>query len=56
MEEKKTPKRRYYGKTIRKFVVEFNRNTEADLLAKFEQVPNKQRLIKDLLRKEFEKK
>lgn len=56
MEEKKTARRRYYDKAIRRFTVEFNRNTEADLLARFEQVPNKQRFIKDLLRKEFEKR
>lgn len=52
-ESAKQIKRRYYAKSIRKFTIEFNRNTDADILEKFEKIANKQGFIKALLREKL---
>lgn len=52
-ERKETATDRYKKKTIKQFKFELNRNTDAELLEWFEAQPNKQGLIKALLKKEM---
>ncbi|MBQ9021042.1 MAG: hypothetical protein IJ113_03360 [Eggerthellaceae bacterium] len=47
---------RYEKKTIRRINLPFNRNTEPDLLAYIETIPNKTKYIKDLIREDMKRK
>ena len=59
MEEKKSkydPQNRYRARVIRKFTVDINRNTEADMLEHLEKQPVVSRYIKELIRADMNKK
>lgn len=58
-EEKKSkydPQNRYRARVVRKFTVDVNRNTEADMLAHLEKQPVVSRYIKELIRADMEAK
>ena len=56
MDKHQTPQDRYAAKTIRRFVVNVNRNTDADILECLEQIDNVQGYIKALIRTDINKK
>ena len=56
MAEKKYERQeRYIKNTIRRFVLNVNRNTEADLMEHLEKQDNVQKYIRDLIRADMEK-
>ena len=48
-------KRRYYDKTMKQFKIDLNKNTDADIIAKLESVPNKAGYVKQLIRADINK-
>ena len=48
--------KKYVKRAYKRFTIEFNRNTEGDILEFLESATNKQGLVKRLLREEMEKK
>jgi|GEM_PF-6302861 hypothetical protein len=48
--EKNAPQLKYMKKTIRRFTVDLNRNTEPELLEYLEKQPNVAKFIKQLIR------
>ena len=55
-EEKYEPQRRYHAKAIVRVTVDFNRNTESDLVERIESQPNRAGYIKRLVREDVERK
>lgn len=55
-EKKYAPQERYIKDTIRRFVLNCNRNTEKDLIQHLEGQKNVQRYIRDLIRADMAKK
>lgn len=56
MEKKKnTPQARYARKYLKKYSLEFNTRTDADIIEFFDSVPNKRQLLLTLLREEMER-
>lgn len=53
-EEKYEPQRRYHAKAILRVTVDFNRNTESELVERIENEPNKAGYIKKLVKKDVE--
>ena len=57
MEDKRqTPQDRYIAKTIRRYVLNLNRNTDPDILDHLEKLDNVQGYIKALIRSDLERK
>ena len=54
-DEKYEPQRRYHAKAIVRVTVDFNRNTESELIGKIESEPNKSGYIKRLVREDVER-
>lgn len=54
-EKKYAPQERYIRDNIRRFVLNVNRNTEADLLKHLECQKNVQRYLRDLIRADMAK-
>lgn len=52
-EKKYAPQERYIKDNIRRFVINANRNTEADLIEHLEKQENVQKYIRDLIRKDM---
>lgn len=52
--EKNAPQLKYMKKTIRRFTVDLNRNTEPELLEYLEKQPNVARFIKQLIRADMD--
>lgn len=52
---KDTPQARYSKKYLKKYMLEFNMRTDADILEFFQSVPNKRQLLLTLLREEMER-
>lgn len=52
-EKKYAPQERYIKDNIRRFVLNTNRNTEADLIEHLEKQENVQKYIRDLIRKDM---
>ena len=48
--------KKYVKRAYKRFTIEFNRNTDGDILEFLESATNKQGLVKRLLREEMEKK
>ena len=55
-EEKYGPQRRYHAKAIVRVTVDFNRNTERELVERIESEPNRSGYIKRLVREDVERK
>ena len=55
-EKKYNPQKRYIEKTIRRYTVNLNRNTDKDLIEYLDQLDNVQGYIKELIRANVEKK
>ena len=55
-EEKYEPQRRYHAKAIMRVTVDFNRNTESDLVERIEREPNRSGYIKQLVREDVERR
>ncbi len=55
-EEKYEPQRRYHAKAIMRVTVDFNRNTESDLVERVEREPNRSGYIKQLVREDVERR
>lgn len=55
-EEKYEPQRRYHAKAIMRVTVDFNRNTESDLVERIEREPNRSGYIKQLVREDMERR
>ena len=51
-----TPQDRYEAKTIRRFALKINRNTDADILDHLESLDNVQGYIKDLIRDDLRRR
>jgi len=51
-----TPQERYKKKNIKQIKFELNYNTDADIIERLEQQPNKQGYIKKLIRDDIAKK
>lgn len=51
----KTPQQRYTEKALVPMQFRFNRNTDADILKRLEEVGNKQGYIKSLIRADIER-
>lgn len=47
--------KRYRDRSILHVGINFNRNTEPELVEKMEKVPNRSRYIKDLIREDLER-
>lgn len=47
--------KRYRDRSILHVGINFNRNTESELVEKMEKVPNRSRYIKDLIREDLER-
>lgn len=56
MDKHKTPQDRYAAKTIRRYVINVNRNTDPDILNHLESIDNVQGYIKALIRSDLERK
>ena len=56
MDKRQTPQDRYAAKAIRRFVININRNTDADILEHLEQMDNVQGYIKALIHSDMERK
>ena len=56
MDKRQTPQDRYAAKVIRRFAININRNTDADILEHLEQMDNVQGYIKKLIRSDMERK
>lgn len=52
--EKNAPQIKYMKKTIRRFTVDLNRNTEPELLEYLEKQPNVAKFIKQLIRADMD--
>jgi hypothetical protein len=52
--EKNAPQLKYMKKTIRRFTVDLNRNTEPELLEYLEKQPNVAKFIKQLIRADMD--
>lgn len=52
--EKNAPQLKYMKKTIRRFTVDLNRNTEPELLEYLEKQPNVSKFIKQLIRADMD--
>ena len=52
--EKNAPQLKYMKKTIRRFTVDLNRNTEPELLEYLEKQPNVAKFIKHLIRADMD--
>lgn len=52
--EKNAPQLKYMKKTIRRFTVDLNRNTEPELLDYLEKQPNVAKFIKQLIRADMD--
>lgn len=52
--EKNAPQIKYMKKTIRRFTVDLNRNTEPELLDYLEKQPNVAKFIKQLIRADMD--
>ena len=52
--EKNAPQLKYMKKTIRRFTVDLNRNTEPELLEDLEKQPNVAKFIKQLIRADMD--
>lgn len=55
-DKRQTPQDRYAAKAIRRFALNLNRNTDADILEHLEKLDNVQGYIKDLIRSDLKKK
>lgn len=55
MEKKQTAKDRYDARTALYVSLKLNKGTDADIIAKLEEVENKQGYMKDLIRKDLQK-
>jgi hypothetical protein len=53
-ESKNAPQLKYMKKTIRRFTVDLNRNTEPELLEYLEKQPNVAKFIKQLIRADMD--
>lgn len=53
-ESQKVAKAKYDKKAMTKFVFQFNRKTDADIIERLEEVGNKQGYIKEIIRKDLE--
>ena len=51
-----TPQDRYAAKAIRRYAININRNTDADILDHLEKLDNVQGYIKALIRSDLERK
>lgn len=49
-----TPQRRYQNKVIWRYGIQFNKNTESELIDHLQRQPNKQGYIKGLIRQDME--
>lgn len=54
MDKRITPQERYAAKAIRRFNINVNRNTDADILEHLEKLDNVQGYIKALIRADME--
>lgn len=54
IEDGLTPQRRYQNRVIWRYGIQFNRNTESDLIEHLQKQPNKQGYVKGLIRKDME--
>lgn len=55
MERQQTAKDRYDARTALYVSLKLNKGTDADIIAKLEEVENKQGYMKDLIRKDLQK-
>lgn len=55
MDKHQTPQDRYAAKTIRRFVLNLNRNTDPDILEHLEKIDNVQGYLKSLIRADIAK-
>lgn len=51
-----TPQERYASKTIRRYALNLNRNTDSDILEYLEKLDNVQGYIKSLIRSDLDRK
>lgn len=56
MDKRQTPQDRYAAKAIRRYAININRNTDADILEHLEKLDNVQGYIKALIRSDLERK
>ena len=56
MDKRQTPQERYDAKATKQFKLKLNLKTDADIIARLEEVPSMQGYIKDLIRKDLAEK
>ena len=54
-EAQKRAKKKYDAKAVKQIKFGFNKKTDADILQKLDEVPNKQGYVKNLIRKDIAK-